>query len=78
MLYQSRRTTKGLARSADRAGPTPAPCPNRVWRTESGQEYWHAGGVRKAAARRAEDLGEDFVVIPPQGVIEQQMFLPDP
>ena len=28
-----------------------------------------------AAAGRPEDLGEDFVVIPPQGVIEQEMFL---
>ena len=30
-----------------------------------------------SAARQPEDLGEDFVVIPPQGVIEQEMFLPD-
>jgi hypothetical protein len=29
------------------------------------------------AARQPEDLGEDFVVIPPQGVIEQAMFVPD-
>jgi hypothetical protein len=30
-----------------------------------------------AAARQPKDLGEDFVVIPPRGVIEQTMFLPD-
>jgi len=30
-----------------------------------------------SAARQPENLGEDFVVIPPQGVIEQEMFLPD-
>jgi hypothetical protein len=30
-----------------------------------------------AAASNNEDLGDDFVVIPPGGAIEQEMFLPD-
>ena len=30
-----------------------------------------------SAAHSPEDLEEDFVVIPPQGVVEQEMFLPD-
>jgi hypothetical protein len=30
-----------------------------------------------SAPHRLEELGEEFVVVPPQGVVEQEMFLPD-